>query len=277
MDAAFKHLIGDNWSKNATFRFPEDEPDIENDRRVEAIVSIGDEAYAVEHTLIEPFEGYIKSDRLSKVAEDVMRQCLSDINFEFGVDVCLRSGWFKQFDGNSRRVAFAERMAELVRKKYHDTDNFRELVGDYQELGEVDGVYIRIERNFFEVDDGEREPCIRLVASSELKERRIKRLDRALSNKVPKLLNWSDYCNTMLILENPDLFLTGQQSVRPILEKKWPGSAVPVDFLFFICSGHKNWRLYPFIEKRSWAGLKPNGLVLSKKFHESGLAESLPP
>lgn len=245
---------GNVWS-------PEAHSDTPENSRIDAAVKIGEKNFAIEHTMIEPYEGHHRQGKQTNTAEAEFLGVLGDVDLNIGVDIALPSNWMEALPKKRQRTKFLKSLASLFRYKL---DEIKILPDDdkFFCIGEIDGSGINVVRNGLE-ELGNSDACLYFVLlADDYKNGRAGRIKRALDEKIPKLHKWETGHKTVLILENRDISLTNWRSVRGEIESNWVDiSDIPLDYLYFVSAPHPTWRLYPFIEEREWVPPKPNGLV----------------
>lgn len=240
---------------------PEVTPDTPRNRRIDAVAEIGERKFAFEHTMIEPYEGFHKQGVVTRKAETHLRKRLEGLDLKVGIDIALPNNWSDQYPKQKQKQRFIEALAILVREKLPEIELLR---GDdrFLCLGDIEGIPVEVVRNGFEEMDGSDTRPFLMPFAGDFRNGRITRIERSLDDKLPKLLRWEPSHQTILILENRDISLTGQHSVRPIIEKLWNAAGeIPIDYLYFVNATIDKWRLFPFVEERKWAISKPSGLV----------------
>lgn len=251
---------------------PETTPQIPRDQRIDAVAEIGEQKFAFEHTMIEPYEGHHKQGVVTHKAETHLRSRLEGLDLNIGIDIALPNNWSDQYPRQKQRQRFITALASLVREKLSDI----ELLKDddrFFNIGKIDEISIKVVRNNFEeMDDTGTLPYLILIAG-DFQNGRIGRLRRSLDDKLPKLIRWGKDHQTVLILENRDISLTGWHSVRPVIEGLWNESGViPVDYLYFVNATINKWRLLPFVEEGKWSIPKPSSLVRVDRIDKSELS-----
>ncbi|KAE9627591.1 hypothetical protein [Parasedimentitalea maritima] len=256
--------------------FPEQELATPRDRRVELCAKIDGVNFAIEHTLIEPFEGWLKQGRLVSNIENMVRGNLKEHMFSVGIDIIFPTDIVERLS-KSKKVkefvsALSYKLKELSSEIQCWPDNYR-----VRSIGSIKGVELSACRNSFEeISGADIFPCFFHTAPEFRNISQRDRVMRALDKKVPKLSRWHSSHTTVLILENQDISLTGWHTVHPIIEKCWLSQdTLPVDYLFFLGAAHSTWRLYPFVEEGRWSTFKPNGLVRVDTFGEDELADHI--
>lgn len=276
LDAVLRYLADHEGVRSNKLWSPEENASLADvDRRVELVAECNGRNFAFEHTLLEPYEGHKKHGIVTKLAESELRAFLSTTPFPFGIDVALPSRWVERIDSKKKRNQFIKGVAELVQREIaaicllQDDEKFLKL-------GTVNSIEIMIVRNGFEnLEKQELQPCLTLLAD-DYRAKRPDRIRRALADKIPKLSSWGKTHETVLILENQDISLTGFHSILPILQTEWNDLGnLPIDYVFVIDTSLRTWWLYPLIERKNWSWARANGLVRSFQFDEAELKGKL--
>lgn len=254
-------------------RCPEENLNTPTDMRIDIVSTIGAEKFAIEHTMIEPYEEHHKQGIATNEAAMNLKADLKDLDLKVGIDVALPSNWSEKFPKKKKRRIFIKKLANLV---IEHKVTLESLPDDemFVSLGEIDGITIRVVRNSFEIyDPSDTCPYLLSLAPDNYSLLRSDRIKRSLNDKLPKLCKWQGGHRTVLILENRDLSLTNWHSVRREIEKIWVNEAAPpINYLYLIYTTTNKWRLFPFVENGKWTSLKPNGLVQMEQFNRADLS-----
>ena len=261
IDAVVRCLESGLRASRGPFTFPENEEDCPPNRRVEALTCIGARKFAFEHTLVEPYEGFIRQGTQTREAEETLRRKLRDVKLPFGIDIVISADWSNRLNGRGERAEFVKRLVSLIRERIGEIQTLEDD-GRIHMIGRVDGERVRVGRNGFEQIEESFQPNI-VLSVSNYDSGREERVRRALSSKLPKLSAWGQEADTVLILENRDIQLTNWHSVREIIESEWAGwEKPPVDYLYFVSATHSIWRIFPFVETQKWTLPNRAGLTL---------------
>lgn len=275
IDASIRYLESRLDSERTFYACPEDDAAIPINMRIDASFGVGTRKFALEHTMIEPYEGHIKTAALARKAESYLRSQLKGLRFPVGVDVALPSNWHELSSRNRDREAFLRQVAKLIWKEKLTIgkmpDNHRLI-----DIGSIDGIKITVGRNSFEkIENGEREIClVPMVADYE--SGRQNRIERSLRDKLPKLKEWSNGYELVLVLENNDISLTNESSIIGILKQLWENeNLIPCNFVFYINTSHSTWRLCPIVFDGGWHHTKDSGLLRIIQYIENDLLSNL--
>jgi len=275
LDATIRLLEQHLMSVRSQFVSPELDINVPPSMRIDGLVHIGERKFALEHTLVEPFEGFTSSGVITRKAETELRKLLHRLNLSVGIDVLLPASWGEIIPKGAARHRLLEDISNRIRARQAEiesmSDDDRTMV-----LGEVRGVPVRVARNpFVPAEDGDKSTCIVLVANNNQKQR-FSRIERSLCTKVPKLEKWERDCETVLILENTDIALTNVHSISDVLKDRWQTEeSIPCDFVIFVNASHSTWRIHTIVFERRWRYIDENGLAKSVRFSESELSPSL--
>jgi len=193
---------------------PEENRDTPSDRRIDAVARIGGQDFALEHTMVEPYEGHYKQGVVTQKARIYLWKQLEKFDLKVGIDIALPNGFSTLYPKQKQREKFIRALASLIREKQSEIES----LGDddrFYEIGVIGEIPIKVVRNGFEKIGEDTRPDL-LSMAGDYQKWRPDRIQRSLADKLPKLKRWGKDHQTVLILENRDISLTSWRSVRPV-------------------------------------------------------------
>lgn len=248
---------------------PEKDPSCPIDARIDQAFTIGERRFALEHTLIEPFEGSVRVEKATRDLELNLANKGSGV-FRAPFDIYLPVNWMDGFSRNKGLPQFADAIIELVAKNSQDIKTLRKGSKPLR-LGMLENKEIYVKNRFnADAGGGAFVPRVVLWAPNEAGER-FRRISRAMEKKIKKLDKWAETHCTVLVLENIDISLTDPQSVLIEIEKYFGETAIPISYLFLIESSHDDGCVFPFIENGVFSARSPDGTLKHMRFDASDL------
>jgi len=221
------------------------------DMRVDATFVLGDRLFALEHTVVEPFEGFLK---LNSEAPIFVEQLVSAISARLPLE--------------ARNFAFELSIPALALqgKAAGDLDRWAKTLTEWSVSAAeqlLQRTYARRDPQTWEVSSTvpfmvrlRRYPGLlgipfQLVhhVSDDVEVRRRLRMARVRKDKFPKLYRWKERrgARTILVLEENDFQLTNHWLVEAaFLDVAGSGPAVP-DETYLVSTGTPTWFLWPIL------------------------------
>ena len=252
-DAVVKLLEQSRGHSRADIRYPEKDG---NGPPVEVRLKLGSDEYALEHTLIEPFENEIRGGVALELISSPVRELLSSLS--------SRACYWLVVPGDLQLPRNGDRRQEALRCL---VDWIVNSAGAMPPLGrsefgrgsQVCDAFVRSKlahfRGEFELQrwpDAAVTPwqpgSVEFVRDCplDLEEQRRRRLERALSKKRPKLQRCrASGARTVLVLESDDLALTSFTSVGDEVVRISPDCKDGIDEIFMVETATDPWLVWP--------------------------------
>lgn len=263
-DAVIRLLEQDSGRERGQVRFPEQEGNAEGG--VEVVFNLGEQQYALEHTLIEAFSGQKHFDAtfaaFYEPIADQLQACVRGpgvYSLLFPTDTALgaKANNFAPFHAalldwvRTEATALYEAAPErpdrdryphnLVQRKNGRPDGFP-----------YDIILVR-ERHWSlsERHDGVLRPT--RIAEGDIEEQRERRIQAGLRKKEQKLRFWRKrQARALLVLESGDIALTNHALVGERLESLLPERPDWLDDIFFVYTGMSTWSMVRWNWEHMW-------------------------
>lgn len=240
-DAVIRRLERRDGGLRGDLRRPDLEP--ESEHRIELAFHINDRLYALEHTVIEPFEGRIDLDSaaprcVQPLVERVEPLLPQTEDFELLLP-------YNAFDGlkGRKREGVVRALGDWTVK----TAPTLEIGPIHRRLPQADsnvpGVPFPVQLHRSEsIGPAGRRLLLRFTVP-DVEDRRLKRIERALTAKCPKLAGWkaTHGARTVLVLEHNDLDLTNVHFVTAALLKAEKNIAAAPDEVYLVMTALDTW------------------------------------
>lgn len=272
IDATLRYLEASLGASRSNVEIPENDLNVPADSRVDYYARIGEEEFAIEHTLIEPFNNHMKVSSITRGLEGYFAELMKDLALPFSVSVGLSDGWIESRTTDRERKRLLKDLTTVLRQNIDVL--FKLQLDDQYHQFEVEGEQFYVFRDQMEDVNGPLGICSIYLNASDVPRRREERLERAFKDKAFKLDRFGKQMNKILILENRDIQLTGAHSIHIVLRQIYERLNIQLDYIFFIVNMTKCY-LYPFYEKGIWKVYGPNGLIRVSHFEEAELSERL--
>jgi len=258
--------------KRTGLRFPEQE---QHASPVEAAFSIGDQLYALEHTVIEPFEGHMKmeaeADRHFKPIEDALKDALGNTAmFELVIPVNAF-----QVKKKGEIEAIQKALIEWVKASASTMPKSADGRGTSSSSAATPQVPFAVTLQRFEPAPipGHHFQISHMVSNGP--QLRADRIKKSIEKKFPKLAAWKrdENAKTVLVLEDNDIHLTNPSIVAETFEPLAKARADRPDETYLVVSCTPLWTMWPmligdksyfdFVRSGEWGyhEIEPTGLV----------------
>jgi hypothetical protein len=272
IEAVIRHLENKLGASRTNFAFPESLPTTSPDEKVDCSFTLADVVFCLEHTQIEPFEGYNGGGHAIARAEGWLRDDLKHTSYPGSFDVMVDVDWLVGTDKVKAQKKATKCLSSLIRDQHGVIQSLFSDEGDQsRRLGELNGQNVFVQRNFLEEVGHPAQPSLgRVVGNFDV--RREDRFARAMQNKLPKLSRYAERwgAKQILVLENQDRSLSNWDTIAN-LAFKLIGGTKAIDYLFHIDTTTTTWRLFPLLEKGVDVHRRSNGLRNFVRFEESEL------
>lgn len=240
-EAIVQHLEGREYQRRQDVGFPEKDS---HAAPIEVVFRLGARLFALEHTGIEPFEGFVhliaEQDRFSQPIYSGVagRFPNDDFILEMPVDAWAN---MKQRDIARIQRAIVEAVVDLAPKLKAAPLGFWNA--DALPVC-VTGVPFRLLLQRFEIRGRDGMFSIKYV-NDDAQARQL-RITRACKKKFPKLQHWRQQhgARTILVLENTDAQITGQDSVARALANAIAEIGDAPDEIFLIYTCTEKWLVF---------------------------------
>jgi hypothetical protein len=241
--AVVRYLEHRESSAANDFRRPEREG---HEYRVELTFQLNDRLFAMEHTGIEPFDGFMRLDaetarRVNRLVNRIAAKLPQTEEFTLVIPV----EEFIRLKGKTLDLV-QDALAQWVIETAPTLP-----VSESHRLARAPKISIPgvpfVVRLFRNEPIGLTSKFLLNFTVSDLEAKRAFRLKRALEKKCPKLKGWQSNYNarTILILEDNDIALTNQQFVADALLTSERGLATPADEVYLVKTSSKIWFIWP--------------------------------
>ncbi|WP_338828342.1 hypothetical protein [Bradyrhizobium sp. 27S5] len=249
-DAMVRRLEEREGHTGDSLRWPEKE---NHQHPVELVFKLGDQLYAVEHTLIEPFEGHIRmeaqTERLFEPITNALKDALgTDALFQLNLPINALNG---------RKAAELRAIQEVIIGWVKETAptipkrDFPDYKGNGVGPVKPEGVPFDMVLMRYEppIIPGKHFEIRHTV--DDIGKRRADRMQVAIDKKFPKLAAWkaNEGARTILVLEQNDIQLTNSSIVAdtylPLVKSR---TDVPDEtYLVASCMGPPAWWMWPIL------------------------------
>ena len=226
---------------------------------VDLRLKLGAQEYAIEHTLIEPFENQIKMEVVIKEIFDYFKENISlpfpspaYYQLQYSIDVSLSNGTPKRTRALNNLAEWVCQNEKELREKDRSwpTGPYDLYYADHTVRGEPDGFDCTFELLRWPDAACIREKpgflCLRPIYPEDMEPLIRKRLTRAFSRKCEKLQACkADGARTVLVLESRDVALTHFEFRDDLLPAILAKHSNAPDEIFLVETIHDLWRVTP--------------------------------
>jgi hypothetical protein len=250
-DAVVRYLEGRTKAHRSEVWHPEKAANNE----VELAWKLGDQQFAIEHTVIEPFEGFLSLNAQAKSHFDPIIQAASNLVPEvLELEVPFRC--MQELDKPRREAAqkalvtyVQEQATKLQVRRYSD------YIGA---AGPITIADVPFPFRLFRFENLGIEPRLQVKhLTSDLTKERAARIERACEDKFPKLATWKKKgARSILVLEDNDIQLTNPATVAEAFVPAARTRNDAPDETYMVATCMDPWQLWPLlVDGRSYQEL----------------------
>lgn len=236
---------------------------------VDLQLKLGDQKYAIEHTLIEPFENQIKMEVIVREILDYFKEnislpfpSLAYYELQYPVDISLPDGKVKRNHALKSLANWVYKNELLLRDKMHcwTGEPYDLNHSDHSVQGKPDGFkcVFKLRRWPYAVPIRQKPGflCLRPIYPEDMEPLRRKRLMRAFSRKCEKLQACkAKGVRTVLVLESGDPVLTHFKFRGDLLPGVLAEHPDAPDEIFLVQTYHDLWEVVPLKQEEGhWPG-----------------------
>jgi hypothetical protein len=247
-DAILRHLEGRDGASRSNIRWPEQEG---HSAPVDLVCSVGSRLYAVEHTSIEPFGGFLQLNNqaahlFQPIEEAIAAIVPPDEVYELVIPVLAMQGKTGREVRQIQEALIAwikQTASTLTKQRYADYVNPPAPVN-------LSNVPFPVELFRFEGIPGLGRLQIRHSVTGDREAMREQRIRQACDDKFGKLASWKHDAGarTVLLLENPDIQITNSSRVaETFLSLAEPRSDRPDETYLIDTFTSGPWFLWPLL------------------------------
>jgi hypothetical protein len=266
-DAVVRHLE----SRTKVMRSEVWHPEKSADNEVELAWKLGDRQYVIEHTVIEPFEDFLRLNAQAQAHFDPIIQASSNLVpdvLELEVPACCMQDMDRHQRAAVQAVLIAHILGEapkLPLRRYCD------YIGA-EKPATIAGVPFAFRLFRFENITAASRLQVKHIAPDVATER-AQRIERACEDKFPKLAAWKKQgARTILVFEDNDIQLTNPARVAEVFEPVARNRGDAPDETYMVATCMEPWQLWPLlVDGKSYFDLGDEGLGGNIPIDESKL------
>jgi hypothetical protein len=236
-------------------------PEKTADSEVELAWKLGDQQYVIEHTVIEPFEDFLRLNAQAQAHFDPIIQVsgnlVADV-LELEVPACCMQDMDRHQRASVQAALIAHVQTEapkLPLRRYCD------YIGA-EKPATIEGVPFAFRLFRFENISAASRLQVKHIAPDLTKER-AQRIERACEDKFPKLAAWKKQgARTILVFEDNDIQLTNPATVAEAFEPLARARGDAPDETYMVATCMEPWQLWPqLVDGRSYFELAEQDLA----------------